>query len=45
MRTVIHTYACALHLRALTTIARRLMAGIPEARFMNVCDGSVRQQA
>src|SRR5215468_3716977 len=43
-RTVIHPYAGALHLRALTTIGCRPMAGIPEARFMNVCDGSVRDE-
>ena len=29
-------------MQALTTMGRRLMAGIPEARFMNVCDDSVR---
>src|SRR5690349_4163338 len=42
-RTAIHPYAGALHLRALTSIGCRPMAGIPEARFMYVCDGSVRQ--
>jgi hypothetical protein len=45
LRTIIHLYAGALHLRPLTSVATRPMAGIPEARFMNVCDGSIRQQA
>src|SRR5215510_10085946 len=44
MRMAVHTYTGPLHLQALTTIGRRLMAGIPEARFMNVCDGSVRHE-
>jgi hypothetical protein len=42
LRMVVHTYGGALHLQALTANDAAPIAGIPEARFMNVCDGSVR---